>query len=245
MNAPAESKGRGPFRYKMKQLVDATGLPRQAIHFYITEGLIPPGKKTGKNMALYSEEHLTRLLTIKKLQHEHFLPLKAIRAVLDGRESGFAPDQRQFLSEVRSKIDDSLVQSGTTSGVDLDEVVARLGIDAVDIERAIEIELIAVVVDEHGTRRIHESKVFLVELLAELRSLGFSRDLGFTVDALAIYDEFLTKLVESEVAMLYQNLRALPPSTTARLIEKAMPLVGTMLARQHEAKVRELFGSLL
>lgn len=246
MNAPSESNRRGAHRYRMKQLIDATGLPRQAIHFYITEGLLPPGKKTGRNTALYTEEHLSRLLTIKKLQHEHFLPLKAIRAVLDGRESAFAPEQRQFLSEVRSKIDESLVQTGRSSGsVDLDEVAARCGVDEEDVSRAIEIGLIGVVVDDDGKRRLLESKVFLVELLGELRRLGFTRELGFGVDELAFYDDYVARLVRDEVDLLYRKLSALPPAATARLIESALPLVGTMLARQHEAKVRELFGALL
>src|SRR5688572_29910951 len=91
VTAPSRTAGKRGFAYKMKDLVVASGLPRQAIHFYVKEGLLPPGKKTGRNTALYSEEHLTRLALIKKLKHERFLPLKAIKAVLDGRESGFTP----------------------------------------------------------------------------------------------------------------------------------------------------------
>ena len=29
------------WRYRMKDLCEATGLPRQAIHFYIQQGLLP------------------------------------------------------------------------------------------------------------------------------------------------------------------------------------------------------------
>ena len=35
--------------YRMKDLCEATGLPRQAIHFYIQQGLLPAGRKTGRN----------------------------------------------------------------------------------------------------------------------------------------------------------------------------------------------------
>ena len=31
--------------YRMKDLCEATGLPRQAIHFYIQQGLLPPGAR--------------------------------------------------------------------------------------------------------------------------------------------------------------------------------------------------------
>ena len=105
MTAPSRTSGKRAFSYKMKDLVQASGLPRQAIHFYVKEGLLPPGKKTGRNTALYTEEHLARLALIKKPKHERFLPLKAIKAVLDGREGAFTPEQRDFLGEVRRRIE--------------------------------------------------------------------------------------------------------------------------------------------
>ena len=37
-----------PVRYRMGELCTLTGLPRQVIHFYIHEGLLPEGTKTGK-----------------------------------------------------------------------------------------------------------------------------------------------------------------------------------------------------
>ena len=81
----------------MKDLCDRTGLPRQAIHFYIQEGLLPEGEKTGRNMAYYGEAHLERLKLIRQLQHERFLPLRAIRAVLDEEDDGFTQPQRAVL----------------------------------------------------------------------------------------------------------------------------------------------------
>ena len=69
-------------RYRMRDLCERTGLNRQAIHFYIQRGLLPPGEKTGPNMAWYEQGHLERLLLIKRLQHERFLPLNAIKAML-------------------------------------------------------------------------------------------------------------------------------------------------------------------
>jgi DNA-binding transcriptional MerR regulator len=75
--AEAVTPDEAHWRYRMKDLCEATGLPRQAIHFYIQQELLPPGRKTGRNMAWYTDEHIERLHLIKKLQHEQFLPLKA------------------------------------------------------------------------------------------------------------------------------------------------------------------------
>jgi DNA-binding transcriptional MerR regulator len=86
----------------MRDLCQATGLERQTIHFYIQEGLLPEGKKTGRNMAYYGEDHLERLRLIKKLQEERFLPLRAIRAVLGGKSGGFSKEQRKLLADVKT-----------------------------------------------------------------------------------------------------------------------------------------------
>lgn len=244
MNAPADGARRGAHRYKMKQLVDATGLPRQAIHFYIQEGLLPPGKKTGKNMAWYTDEHLARLQTIKKLQHERFLPLKVIKAVLDGRESAYTPEQREFLSEVRGRLGGLGHEDGGVGIVDADEASARLGVDCEDLDRAIELGMLGVVVGEDGRRRMKESQLWLLEHLATLRQTGFTRELGFTVDEIAFYDEQMSKLVQMEVGLLVRKIRHLPAADVARLIELGMPQVNSLLMRLHETKIRELFGAL-
>ena len=81
----------------MKDLMRETGLQRQAIHFYIKEGLIPPGIKSSRNMAWYGAHHLERLKLIRRLQHERFLPLKAIKAALAGAQGEFVPGQQAFI----------------------------------------------------------------------------------------------------------------------------------------------------
>ena len=83
----------------------------QAIHFYIQQGLLPPGRKTGRNMAWYTEEHVERLHLIKKLQHERFLPLKAIKALFDGEDGVFSPRQHAFLAGVKERLTESLKTS--------------------------------------------------------------------------------------------------------------------------------------
>jgi DNA-binding transcriptional MerR regulator len=110
-SAEAADLDEGRWCYRMKDLCDATGLPRQAIHFYIQQGLLPSGRKTGRNMAWYTEEHLERLHLIKKLQHERFLPLKAIKALFDGEDGVFSPRQHAFLAGVKERLAESLKTS--------------------------------------------------------------------------------------------------------------------------------------
>ena len=88
----------------MRDLCDATGLNRQAIHFYIQQGLLPPGEKTGRNTATYTPAHLERLQLIRRLQHERFLPLEVIKDLLSAREDRYSDAQRAFLRRLRARL---------------------------------------------------------------------------------------------------------------------------------------------
>ena len=84
--------------YRMKDLCRLTGLPRQVIHFYIQQGLVPEGHKTGRNMAYYGDEHVRRVRLVRTLQHERFLPLKASRALLERTTNPTEHEVRYWLA---------------------------------------------------------------------------------------------------------------------------------------------------
>jgi len=90
---------------RMRDLVRESGLPRETIHFYKLQGLLPAPIKTGRNTALYTRVHLDRLRHIRELQERQFLPLKAIRAVLDeSADEGFTPEQEDLVRQVRATL---------------------------------------------------------------------------------------------------------------------------------------------
>ncbi len=78
----------------MKDLVEATGVPRTAIHHYQREGLLPPAVKTAANAAVYGVEHIERLGLIRALRGNEMgpLPLSGVRQVLDMVDHGVEPD---------------------------------------------------------------------------------------------------------------------------------------------------------
>lgn len=237
------ARARGP--YKMKDLCDATGLPRQAIHFYIQQGLLPPGHKTGRNMAWYGEAHLERLRLIKQLQHERFLPLKAIKALLDGSERSFSPEQRRFLAEVKQRLQPSVADADRRRDVvPGDELVAATGVTMHDLERGVELGLLADRRDARGRLVVARDDAWIFELLGEMRRIGFTRELGFEIDDLVFYDELLGRVFEEEVRLLSGRLADHPPDEVARMIERALPIIGSFLSRYHERSVRDFFSHL-
>lgn len=67
---------------KISELVQKTGVSKETIHYYIREGLLRKPRKTGRNVAQYSEEYIEQIRTIKALQDNHYLPLAIIRKIL-------------------------------------------------------------------------------------------------------------------------------------------------------------------
>jgi DNA-binding transcriptional MerR regulator len=245
MTATVQKLDRDTYRYRMKDLCEATGLPRQAIHFYIQEGLLPPGHKTSRNMAWYTEEHLERLRLIKQLQHERFLPLKAIKAVLEGREEMFAPEQHQFLLEVKEQLAGTLAApGGRTATVDAQEVAGRSGVEMDEIERAVELGLLGGRRDDQGRLRIAEDDTWMLDLFGEMRRVGFTRALGFEVDDLVFYEDAMNSLFQQEAKLISSRLSHLPAGQAATMIERALPIIHQFLTRYHADRVRDFFSTM-
>lgn len=257
-------------RLRMKDLCDATGLGRQAIHFYIREGLLPEGHKTGRNMAYYGEAHLARLRLIRRLQDEQFLPLKAIRAVLSaydddeaggdqaGSQPAFSPAQQHFLSAVRQRLQGSLGTTQPELLTPLAPLMARLAIDPRDLHDLVELGLLVVRPAPGATSKkaagkrgalsadahVRADDVWLLELLSALRRLGLSRELGFLPADLTVVDDAVSALFRKETRLLRQRLAHLDAELAATLVEHALPLMNQLLVRLHEAKIRNFLSAL-
>ncbi|MEM7135869.1 MAG: MerR family transcriptional regulator [Myxococcota bacterium] len=236
---------RDRWRYRMKDLCDATGLPRQAIHFYIQQGLLPAGHKTGRNMAWYSEEHIERLRLIKKLQHERFLPLKAIKALFDGEQDVFSPRQHAFLEGVKSRLDTSLKTTEDRSPtLSPEEVADQTGVDAEDVERAFELGLIGGEQTDEGIR-VAAADVWSFEVMGKIRAMGFTKELGFSVEDMAFYEDLIAKLLQEEVHLISSRLSGLPPEQVATMIEEVLPVLDRFIMRLHANKIRDFFANVL
>jgi DNA-binding transcriptional MerR regulator len=73
---------------KMSELAEASGVSAATIKHYLREGLLPEPVKTSRNMAWYSQEFVERIQLIKDLQERRFMPLKAIKGLLDLEDEG-------------------------------------------------------------------------------------------------------------------------------------------------------------
>jgi DNA-binding transcriptional MerR regulator len=235
-----------PHTLRMKDLCERTGLPRQAIHFYIQQGLLPPGKKTGRNMAFYGEEHVTRVLLVRKLQHERFLPLRAIKALLEGHDGHFSPAQRALLSDVKQRFTTSqLAKSDALPELTLsaDEACARTGVPRADLDRAVEIGVLGAR-EVEGTTLIAQEDLWMLEAWAEIRRLGYADELGFRIDDLTLLQEVVDGLFQREALLLASRIERMSPERAAAMIERALPIVHQFVTGLHVKRIRSFFSTL-
>jgi DNA-binding transcriptional MerR regulator len=73
---------------KISELARAAGESIPTLKFFIREGLLPPGERTGKTQAEYGADHLRRLQLIRILQEELGMSLDRVGEVLRSAERG-------------------------------------------------------------------------------------------------------------------------------------------------------------
>lgn len=245
MSAAAEARAGehegAPLR--MKDLCAQNGLSRQAIHFYIHEGLVPEGKKTGRNMAWYGPEHVERLLLVRRLQEERFLPLKAIRALVGGDAGELATAQRGLLLEVRSRLPQPLTEA-PVAFEDLASSPRVTGSRSRTPTGSSSYGLLAV--REHeGRREVSSASEWLLNLWGQFRAIGFTAELGFGPDDLLIYDEAIGALFQRARRGCWPIASAgQPADRLATMVAQALPLIHAILIHLHSAAVRGFFASL-
>ena len=218
----------------MRDVMKQTGLSRQAIHFYVEQGLVPPPTKTSATTGFYSEAHVERILLVKKLQEEHFLPLKAIRAMLDGETGDFTRAQHQVLRDVKARLPAAVI------GVDDSAVPLAPLLEQTQLSRRDVTEL-----ERAGFVTVSKGRVtnaWIVELWGEVRAAGFTRELGFGPELLEIFSSAVDAMFDQEKQILSRLLAELPAAKVAAMIERALPLVHSYLIRLHQTRVRALFA---
>jgi DNA-binding transcriptional MerR regulator len=234
-----------PERLRMKDLCTRTGLPRQAIHFYIQQGLLPPGHKTGRNSAFYGPEHVERVNIIRRLQHERFLPLKAIRALLDERADAYSPEQQRLLAEVREHLPAALGSAAPEAAVDALPLAERFGLDAQDLRELEQAGLLHTHEDAAGRPLVAAGDIGLLELFGQLRAAGFARELGFSALDLGIYQDAIAQLFAAEKRLLADRVAGrVGAAAVAPMVERALPVIHALLARIHVSFVKNMFASL-
>jgi DNA-binding transcriptional MerR regulator len=182
---------------KMSELAERSGVSAGTIKHYLREGLLPEPVRTSRNMAYYPPEFVDRLRLIKRLQEQRFMPLKAIRRVLEEEE----PERISALVDVEDRILERAVSAGETGRVSRAEVRRRYDVPDNVLARLAELGVLT-----PNARGYDAYDVQIIEAIARFRAGGYDERLGFTVYDTLRYREALAPLVEEEARTLLDRL---------------------------------------
>ena len=224
---------------KMKELESRTGVSREAIHFYMREGLLPEPERPKRNVAHYSEEHVLRIKAIKRLQEERFLPLGKIKTILDNTDlaestAGDALDafEHQTLALISGDVprpDRKLAELAASGGMS---------------EPAIRALAAAGVIELHGPPsqpRLDFRDAAIVELWGRVLDLGFDQSPTYDERFLGRYAEILRQTAEQEVDDFLTAFGDIPTGEAAEMAAQGIELSHEIISRMRtQALLRRL-----
>lgn len=227
---------------RMRDLVRQSGLPRETIHFYKQQGLLPAPVETGRNTALYTQAHVDRLRRIRELQERHFLPLKAIRAVLDDTaDEGFTPEQEDLVRRVRGTLA-GWANAQQRPTVEISDFVPKR-LSARELRELAGAGLISIERDS-GVDKVSEDDAVILECWARFKEVGMGPAQGFTPAELRLYQDSMEQLVAREARVALQRYTGAGPEELSRVVEQVGPVIARLLGAMHRKQMRRFLAEV-
>ena len=214
---------------KISKLSEITGVARDAIHFYIKEGLLPKPFKTKKNMAYYDQTYVERIKLIKEFQNKRFLPLNVIKQILSEAEDNIGMDEIQTILEIDGKLFKNMESTPDFTPLTIPDLVKRTGLEAEEIEK---LKAMGGLVPEEDCDEevFGEDAIRTVEIWAKLRQNGFTEERGFSVETLKMYKELIDILVSREVRIFANRVTGkIPEDEALTMAEIGIPLLNSLI----------------
>lgn len=190
-------------RLKMRDLERATGVGRESIRFYIREGLLPEPERPRRNVAWYDPAFIERIQLIKELQHERYLPLQVIKAIVSG-DAVPSPGAARTLGALEGKLAPAGDAALAATRERLSALAKRTGLAAREIKELAAVEAIEIVTRK-GAQFVEGAGVRLVELWARFRAAGFTAERGFHPQQLRLYIDMARLLAREELRMFAEG----------------------------------------
>lgn len=211
---------------RMRELAEASGVSAGTIKHYLREGLLPEPVKTSRNMSWYPPEFVERIRLIKQLQEERFMPLKAIKTVLDSE-----PERAQALVELEDRILER-ARSDEGARVSRAEASRRYGIPREALARLEELEVLS-----PNSRGYAELDQQILEAISRFRAGGYDEQIGFTVYDTQRYKQAMEALATEEVEVIGERLAGEDPDRVVALLEAGVEPLRDLIAALHSKEL--------
>lgn len=218
-------------RLRIGELAERAGVSVATIKFYIRERLLPPAPiKTGQTMGYYDQAYLDRLVLIRTLREEHYLPLRVIRTILaEHGDRPLRPSEAAFLARFGPGVLERLEPQRLS-----EEAAALRREDLLNRYRLREDELMLLeemgLIGEGSGKKLRytATDLSLLDALARAEHIGLTRD-RFPVEGLGHYVELLGELARREVRRFTRQAEGVPAAEVEtlalRAVEVSEPIV--------------------
>jgi len=179
---------------KIRELVKQTGVPKETIHFYIREGLLPKPRKSGVNAAEYNERHVQRLLLIKDLRNNYYLPIPKIKKVVQNYKKQSASDQASV--QVNSRYFRPMEWLVDVDIIGEEDFREATGMSAKWLAM---MEEWGIITPERSTSQpvYSQEDMILGRLIVDIDRLGFGPSAGYNPEDLKFIADFIKDYVSS------------------------------------------------
>lgn len=211
--------------FKMKDLVDATGVPKATILHYLREGLLPEPVKTSTNMAYYDRLSVARIRLIRQLQRHHRLKLSEIRRVLEE-----SVDEEEL--SMRASLNELIFGPLQTEGdFDLPAFCEATGLSRDQVQQLLRAKLLLPTQED----RFDQGDAVMGRMYAGGMAAGVQ------LDDMVYYVELGEKIVDHEMALRGRLTRHLPgvqnASLTMQLVKAARMTRAYIIDRLFQRRV--------
>ena len=214
---------------KMKDLTVKTGVSREAIHFYLREGLLPQPLKPKPNVAHYTEEHVLRIKTIKRLQQNRSLSLASIKKTLEQFDYDALPasaDLADFEMAVQGQLDGDLPSKDQP----LLKVSESTGFTTNELNEFDELGVISIK-RESGGDVLGFRDVGILQEWRRMLDQGFANQPGYDAHYLGRYVEALKTFVDREVEQFLGVFGDLPSTQAAGIAAEGVGITNEIIAK--------------
>jgi|GEM_PF-1123601 len=209
---------------RISELAELAGVSLPTIKHYLNEGLIPKPVKTGKTMAYYDRSTVERILLIKKLQQEKFMPLEVIKRVIDFTADN---EEEQKLNEVVLRIKESEANVPPVSEAYIER---RTNYPLNKIKILENKGIICPTTSEDG-KYYDATDLEIIEIMKEREETGFPFD--YSLEIGSIYFEAMKRAMHDAILIFVKNVLDEAP------LKRAIEMLG-----DHEASLDKFLVSV-
>jgi DNA-binding transcriptional MerR regulator len=221
---------------KISELSRRTNVPKETIHYYVREGLIPRPRKKGKNVSDYDESFIESILLIKRIQDHFFLPLSLIKKIIKQRNK--FPELKSLL-DLRIGYFSPLEQFLQKEVVGEEALAEATGMGKTWISKFEEWGVISSTARE-GQKVYSQDDVIIGKLLVDLDRAGFGPKDGVDPEVTRHYTHHFRKIVKmAHGSFLSADLGKFTPEENRERGIRGRELMGVFFYHLYRKLVRE------